>query len=55
MKNLRYRKNVSFTKKAQAKKVKISATPSQFFLNNSQTKKARQLRFSPIDLEKNST
>jgi hypothetical protein len=25
------------------------------FLNNSQTKKARQLRFSPIDLAKNST
>jgi hypothetical protein len=36
------------------KKVKISANPSQFFLNNSQTKKASWLRFSPIDLAKNS-
>jgi hypothetical protein len=31
------------------KNVKISATPYQFFLNNSQTTKARRLRFSPID------
>ncbi len=34
------------------KKSKISATPSQFFLNISQTTKARRLRFLAIDLTK---
>jgi hypothetical protein len=35
------------------KKVKILATPSQFFLNTSKTAKARRLRFLAIDLAKN--
>jgi hypothetical protein len=34
------------------KKVQISATPSQFFGNISQTTKARRLRFLPIHLAK---
>jgi ABC-type uncharacterized transport system substrate-binding protein len=33
-------------------KVKISATPSQFFSNISLTGKAMRLRFSPIELAK---
>jgi hypothetical protein len=37
------------------KKVKISATPSQFSSYISQTTKTRRLRFSPIDLANNST
>ncbi len=37
----------------KTKKVQISATPSQFFLNISQTTKARRLRVLAIDLAKN--
>jgi hypothetical protein len=38
----------------KAKKVKIAATPSQLFSYISKTTKAMRLRFSPIDLAKNS-